>query len=367
MEKQRKIRLFVVAAMVVVCLFSLSGNSLADDYLGTDWWVKVSTESVPWLNGSFTVAGYDRWGNHFSHTGNKIQIGRGPELGVFYVTGSTRLTLSGYNFGSNFYPVSMSSTGAPILNGGNIEVSTNGENHLTINIQNSPALGQVNTKIVFDGVSKATVSNALVAKITSSLQNNGCSEIMSSYMVDGVVHSVQPSAQAINEDFNCSEIFGAMGGGTLNAPSMFIRMPQGLWSGYFQKDSSVNSSDDNVYLAIDQPVSNYTVEVWDYCAKLNADFSIDIPCVNVGGGFYRIRLDYANQVDSPLLWRLRDIYPAGNNYNSIPIDLDLELVIPYINLANGINYGIGLSYSGADAAGYYWQITSAVPNACNTQ
>jgi hypothetical protein len=367
MEKRTRSRLWVVFTVIGVCLCAFSGKAWADDYLGNDWWLKVSTENVSWLNGSFTVAGYDRWGQPFNHTGNKIEIGRGSTLGAFYVTGATRLTLKDRNFGSSFYPVPMSNTATPILHDGKIEISADGKNQLTITIQNSPSLGQVNTQIVFDGVSKASVSNALATTITSSLQNSGCSEIMTAYMVDGIPHSVQHSSQTVKETFNCREIFGAMGGGYLNAPSVLIRMSQGSRSGYFRKDPSVDPADDNVYLALDQPVSNYTVEAWHYCAKLTADLSIDLPCVDFGGGFYTIKFDFANQTGSSLLWRLGDILPSTDNCNCATVSSDLQVAISCINVADGANYSAVLSYYPINASGYYWQLSSATANACNTQ
>lgn len=252
-------RLLRCLAPVAWVLFVGVGIAQADVYLGKDWWVKVQTEHVPWLAGTFVVSGTDRWSNPFSMVGNRIDIGRYEALGVFYVTGSTRLTRRGRNFGSNFYPTNPPS--GPVLNGGSVEVYADSANRLTLHVLGSGQLGALHTRITFDGVRRAHVSGARFTGITSSFQEDGTSEIMSAYRVDKRNYKIPENSGSMTRSFTVTREFGVLGGGILQAPSILILLPSRTpRPGTLHKDFSADPADDNVRISLVKPVKSYVVE-----------------------------------------------------------------------------------------------------------
>ena len=104
----------------------------------------------------------------------------------------------------------------------------------------------------------------------------------------------------------------------------------------------------------------------DNCATVDADLTVNIPCVGVGGSFYQVMLNaYPNESDPGYFWSLGPFSQTTDNGNCASFNSsDMGVNLPCVS-ANGIDdYSVKLNYyvNMADPFGMYWSLGAIQPS-----
>lgn len=95
------------------------------------------------------------------------------------------------------------------------------------------------------------------------------------------------------------------------------------------------------------------------CATVDANLTVNLPCVGLDGHFYQASLNaYRNQADpSGLYWQLGTVGQSTDNGSCASADSNLNLNIPCVSVS-GIDYSVNLNryVNLANPFTYYWSL-----------
>ena len=104
----------------------------------------------------------------------------------------------------------------------------------------------------------------------------------------------------------------------------------------------------------------------DNCATVDANLTVNIPCIDVGGSFYQVVLNaYQNEFDFGYFWSLGPVAQTTDNGNCASFNgNDFGVTLPCVS-ANGIDdYSVKLNYyeNMAEPFGMYWSLGMIQPS-----